>query len=98
MPDKKIIVSADDFGQSPGVNTDILKLLSLKKLQRISVTINGKFSPEEIHLLINSQAAIDLHLDFFNLLEGDQAWRKKTGALVRLLVFFKDYLFGRVSP
>lgn len=95
--DKKIIISADDFGQGPKVNTDLLELLSLGKLQRVSVTIDGNFSPEEIRLLINSQAKIDLHLDFFNLLKGNQAWRKKTGAFIRLLVFFKDYLSGRIS-
>jgi predicted glycoside hydrolase/deacetylase ChbG (UPF0249 family) len=93
----QISVSADDFGQSPKVNANILELLSLRKLQRVSVMIDGNFSPEEIRLLINSQAKLDLHLDLFSLLAGNQAWRKTTGALNRLLVFFKDYFSGRIS-
>jgi predicted glycoside hydrolase/deacetylase ChbG (UPF0249 family) len=99
MPDwdKKIIVSADDFGQSPGANKNILCLLSQKKLQRVSVMIEGKFSQEEINLLINSRVKIDLHLDFFSLLKNDPAGRKKTSAFGRLGAFFKDYLSGRIS-
>ncbi|PIP26249.1 MAG: hypothetical protein CO140_04565 [Candidatus Moranbacteria bacterium CG_4_9_14_3_um_filter_40_7] len=99
MPDleKKVIVSADDFGRSPEANANILELLSLKKLQRISVMVNGKFSPEEINSLINSQIKIDLHLNFLSLLENNQTWRKKTGVLSRLLFFFRDYLTGKIS-
>lgn len=92
-----IIVSADDFGQSPRANANILHLLSLKKLQRVSVMIEGKFSQEEINLLINSRVEIDLHLDFFSLLKNDPAGRKKTGAFGRLGAFLKDYLSGRIS-
>ncbi|MFH1183185.1 MAG: ChbG/HpnK family deacetylase [Candidatus Moraniibacteriota bacterium] len=98
MPDldKKIIVSADDFGQNPTANANILELLLLRKLQRISVMIDGKFSPEEIHCLIDSQVKIDLHLDLFGLSKNSQALRKKTGVLSRLWVFFRDYLSGKI--
>ena len=67
---KKIIVSADDFGQSPSANKNILELLAQNKLQRVSVLINGKFSLEEIRLLINSQVKIDIHLDLSDLLRN----------------------------
>lgn len=99
MPDldKKMFVSADDFGQNSKTNANILELLALKKLQRISVMIDGNFSPEEIRLLINSHVKIDLHLDLFDLLENGQNRRKKAGVFGRLLVFFKDYLSGRIS-
>jgi predicted glycoside hydrolase/deacetylase ChbG (UPF0249 family) len=99
MPDldRKIIVSADDFGQSSKANANILELLSLKKLQRISIMIDGNFSPEEIRLLINSHVKIDLHLDLFNLLENSWNKRIKAGAFSRLLNFFKDYLSEKIS-
>lgn len=95
--DRKIIVSADDFGKNSNTNANILELLSLKELQRISVMIDGRFSPEEIRLLINSQVKLDLHLDFFSLLKNDQNWREKTGTFGRLLIFFRDYLSGKIS-
>jgi predicted glycoside hydrolase/deacetylase ChbG (UPF0249 family) len=99
MPDsdKKIIISADDFGQSLGANINILKLLSQKKLQRISVMVNGEFSAEEIRLLLDSHVKLDLHLDFFSLLKNNLLFRKKTGAFVRLLAFLKYYLLGKIS-
>jgi predicted glycoside hydrolase/deacetylase ChbG (UPF0249 family) len=97
MLDKKIVVSADDFGENPTTNASILYLLKLKKLNRVSVMVGGKFSPEEIRSLLDSHVKLDLHLDFFNSLESDQHWRKKTGAFVRLSVFCGDYLSGKIK-
>jgi predicted glycoside hydrolase/deacetylase ChbG (UPF0249 family) len=99
MPDldKKIIISADDFGQSLQANTNIFELLSLKKLHRVSIMIDGFFSPEEIRSLLDSQVKLDLHLDLFNLLKNDRISRKKTGVFGRLLFLFKDYFSGKIS-
>lgn len=91
-----IIVSADDFGKNSSTNKNILELLSLKKLHRVSVMINGNFSTEEIHLLLNSSCQLDLHLNFFNLLGNNPSSEKEINILSRLLIFFKNYLSGKI--
>lgn len=98
MPDldRKIIVSADDFGKNSSTNKNILELLSLKKLHRVSVMVNGNFSLEEIRLLLDSSSKLDLHLNFFNLLKGDPHSKKEASILSRLLAFSGNYLSGKI--
>lgn len=92
-----IIVSADDFGKNYSTNKNILELLSLKKLHRISVMINGTFSLEEVRLLFDSSVKLDLHLNFFNLLEGGPHSKEEVSILGRLLAFSKNYLLGKIK-
>lgn len=95
--EKKIMVSADDFGKNSSTNRNILALLVQKKLHRVSIMINGTFSVEEVHLLLNSSAKLDLHLNFFNLLKNDPCLRKEISILGRLLAFSRNYLSGKIS-
>jgi len=98
MPDsdRKIVVSADDFGKNSNTNKNILELLLSKKLHRVSVMINGNFSTEEIRQLVNSQVKLDLHLNFFNLLKNNQHLKKEDGISGRLLIFLKNYFSGKI--
>lgn len=99
MPDlaRKTIVSADDFGKNSSTNKNILELLSLKKLHRISVMINGTFSAEEVRLLLDSSVKLDLHLNFFNLLKSGPHSKEEVSILGRLLAFSKNYLLGKIK-
>jgi predicted glycoside hydrolase/deacetylase ChbG (UPF0249 family) len=99
MPDlaRKIIVSADDFGKNSSTHENILELLSLKNLHRVSVMINGTFSAEEIRLLLDSSVKLDLHLNFFNLFESGLYSKEGVGVLGRLLAFSKNYLLGKIK-
>lgn len=95
----KIILAADDFGKNALANKTILALLERKKIQRVSVMINGRFSSEEIKRLVNSGVKLDLHLNFFNL-TSTNPWEEKRdfGIFHRLLLFLKIYCQGKTLP
>lgn len=61
-----IIFSADDFGKNTLVNENILKLVRKKKIDRVSVMVNGHFSDEEKKQLIKAKVKLDLHLETKN--------------------------------
>lgn len=54
--------NADDFGKSETANHNILQLVELKKVQRVSILINGFFSKEELEKLKSATIKLDLHL------------------------------------
>jgi len=95
--EKKIIVSADDFGKNENANKNILELMTQNKLQRISVMVDGKLSPEEIRLLLDCHIKLDLHLTLYGLRENSLNYPKEIGVLSRLWFFSRDYLLGKIS-
>lgn len=59
---QRILVSADDFGLSKRANRNILFLLQMGKIDRVSIFAEGEYGPEEIAALSRSGAKLDLHL------------------------------------
>lgn len=60
---KKFILSADDFGLSNLYNKNILALVKAKKLDRVSLMVDGIFTPKDLEKLKVSGVKIDLHLN-----------------------------------
>jgi predicted glycoside hydrolase/deacetylase ChbG (UPF0249 family) len=92
---KRLIVSADDFGVNSRSNRNILYLVSLGKIDRVGVMVNGTMSPKEIDELVRSGVKLDIHLDIFKEFRKNR--RKGSGAAVRVAEFLFLYLTGRIS-
>ncbi len=90
---KKLIISADDFGKSELVNKNILELVRLGKLDRVSVMANGNFSLEEIGEITRSGVKLDIHLDLANVPRKEK--RLKKGVLGRGILFLLKHLGSR---
>jgi predicted glycoside hydrolase/deacetylase ChbG (UPF0249 family) len=90
-----LIISADDFGMNSVVNENILGLLRVGKLDRVSVMMGGKISKREIRELLESEVKLDLHLSlgYFSEWKGKNDLKKN--ALSRVLVFLADYFSGK---
>ncbi|MBM3256490.1 MAG: ChbG/HpnK family deacetylase [Candidatus Moranbacteria bacterium] len=61
--EENIIFSADDFGKSERANKNILKLIKLGKIQRVSVMVNREIDKTEIAELLKSGVKLDIHLE-----------------------------------
>jgi len=92
---QKIIVSADDFGISPRANRNILYLISLGKINRVSIMPDGEISPKEIKELIYAGVKLDIHLDILHEL-GDER-KERTSAFGRIFEFLGKILTGKIS-
>lgn len=92
---KSIEISADDFGISRVANERILALVSVKKVDRVSVMADGEMSREEIEMLILSGVRLDLHLDVEKRDVGERKLKEKI--VSRVAVFFWYFLSGRYS-
>ena len=90
----RTIISADGFGISPRANRNTRYLLSLGKINRIGVMVNGVFSSEEIKELLKSNAKIDIHLDISDKSSGKK--QTQTGNFRRIAGLFLK-LFIRKS-
>ena len=93
---KVILYSADDFGKNKIANTNILKLVKNKKIDRVSVMINGEFSLTEIESLLNSNIKLDIHLDIQNKITNK--WKLRDEIFTRGIIFIKDSITGKISP
>ncbi|HCU70448.1 MAG TPA: hypothetical protein DIC35_01685 [Candidatus Moranbacteria bacterium] len=91
---KKFILSVDDFGISPLANKNILTLLKNKSIDRVSIMINGVFTPKELKKLVESEVKIDLHLD----IERKNGKRAGEGILLRGTLFSVGLLSKRMRP
>lgn len=89
----RLIVSADDFGISFQANQNILRLVSLGKIDRVAVMMNGDVSPDEIGLLMKSGVKLDVHLEM-NRSSMENRAKQAAAAFPRLLRFFFLYLSG----
>jgi len=89
---KNLILTADDFGKSERANGNILKLVKLGKLDRVSVMIEGDFTPNEIEELKKNDVKLDIHLELI--------WQKRRRNLLtdktlrQGVVFFVNYIWG----
>ncbi|MDD5396837.1 MAG: ChbG/HpnK family deacetylase, partial [Candidatus Moranbacteria bacterium] len=92
---QRITVTADDFGISSRANRNILYLISIGKIDRIGVMVNGTISEKEISELERSGVKIDIHLDILH--ELDQNRKKRGGAIARGLDFLGKIITGKVS-
>lgn len=81
MRHKYIVVTADDFGKSKIANENILKLIRLGKVDRVSVMVNGAISSKEKDVLLNSKAKLDIHLEL------PQKNKEYGGIFIRLFLF-----------
>jgi len=90
--EKKIILTADDFGKSETANRNILRLARKGKLDRVSVMIDGDFRPSEIEELLAADLKLDIHLELI--------WQKRRRNLLRdntvrqAIVFLVNYVWG----
>lgn len=96
---KRIIISADDFGISKLANVKILDGVRRKVIDRVEVMVSENLSEEEIEELRNSGVKLDIHLHLIrhdsNYWQGDR--RLKEQAAKRLVAFAFNYLTGRKS-
>ncbi|KKP89983.1 MAG: YdjC-like protein [Parcubacteria group bacterium GW2011_GWC1_36_108] len=92
---QKLIVSADDFGISPRANRNILYLISLGKINRVGIMINGEISSKEASELIHSGVKLDIHLDILHKFDNNR--KKRFGAFLRVIEFLGKILTGKVS-
>lgn len=63
----KLIINADDFGMTKGVNDGIIELLKLGTLQSTTVMVNQPYAEECVDLLKIPGISVGMH---FNLTEG----------------------------
>ncbi len=90
---EKLIISADDFGKSELANKNILELIRLGKLDRVSVMANGSFRPEEISEIAKSGVKLDIHLDLADVPQKEKKLKK--GVLGRGILFLMKHLGSR---
>lgn len=89
---KNLILTADDFGKSETANRNILRLVKLGKLDRVSVMIEGDYSPGEIEELKIAGVKLDIHFELI--------WQKRRRNLLtdktlrQGAVFFVNYIWG----
>ena len=91
----RIAISADDFGVSPQANKNILYLISLGKIDRVSVMAYGAFSEKEIEELARSEVKLDIHLDILH--EFHENRKKRRSAFIRVLEFLGKLISGKLS-
>jgi predicted glycoside hydrolase/deacetylase ChbG (UPF0249 family) len=92
----RLIVSADDFGISSQANKNILHLVSLGKIDRVAVMVDGDVSLDEIGLLIKSGVKLDVHLEM-NRSSVENRAKQANATFPRLLRFFFLYISGGVG-
>lgn len=92
-----MIFTADDFGISQKADERILKLAEAGVLDRVAVMTRGTATASSIERLAKSGVKIDLHAEIRD--DIDPSRTLKAGAVGRILVFVKNFLFGenRVS-
>lgn len=90
-----ITVAADDFGISERATRNILFLISLGKIDRVSVMIDGIYTEKEISELIHSGVKIDIHLTI-NALQNSEK-RKEMGNIYRLNHFCWNFILGKTT-
>ncbi len=97
MKQKNMIFTADDFGISRKADERILKLAEAGVLDRVAVMTRGTATKESLSRLARSGVKIDLHAELRNDIDPNRTL--KAGALGRIVVFVKSFLFGenRVS-
>jgi predicted glycoside hydrolase/deacetylase ChbG (UPF0249 family) len=89
----RLIVSADDFGISRKANRNILQLIALGKIDRVSVMVGGTIAPDELALLVQSGVKLDVHWDVGHSISGSED-RRIAPALVRIVLFLFRYVSG----
>lgn len=92
--EKKLIISADDFGISKLANQNILMLARSGKLDRVAVMTNQKFlSQEDVSELKKTKVLLDIHLE---LPVKNNGKRKLKGGIARRgMLFLFHYILGR---
>jgi len=94
---KKIIISADDFGISKIATDRILELVDLGKINRVEIMMSRHITKEQAEKLLKSGVKIDIH---FHLdAEKIDGWQErkteeKENNLIRIIKFLRDYLFN----
>lgn len=91
---RKIIFSADDFGKSREANKNILNLVKLGKIQRVSVMVDGKFNKNEVKRLFDPKVKLDLHLTVQRITSRES---RVTNFFYRSIQFIYLYLTGCIS-
>lgn len=91
---KKLIVSADDFGMNEKANENILQLVRLGKIDRVSVLIEGILKEDEILEILESGVKIDLHLSLEKMEKLNGKKNKRKNVFRRVLKFVSEYFSG----
>lgn len=92
---KKIILTADDFGISKVANEKVLELARLRKIDRVSIMVNGIFSQKEVNELLNFGIKLDVHLNITEKFSGPR--KLKEGIMKRSTLFLIRYIGGQMS-
>ena len=83
----EVICSVDDFGKNQKTNRNILKLLEMGKVDRVSIMVKREVGENEIERLIASKAKLDIHLEIPQIQKKD---RKEIFG--RSFSFLRNYL------
>jgi len=92
---ENLIISADDFGLNEKTNDNILQLMKLGKLDRVSVMIGGKFRKEQIEELLDSGIKLDIHLHVGTVADWNRKNQKKENLIFRTIRFLIEHLSDR---
>ncbi len=92
---ENLIISADDFGLNEKTNDNILQLVKLGKLDRVSVMIGGKFSKGHIEELLDSEIMLDVHLSVGTIADWNRKNRKGENSFLRSIKFLIEHFYDR---
>lgn len=87
MASNHIIISLDDFGISQKANINFLELLKTKKINRVSVMVNGQISKDEAQALLDSGAKLDIHLDIHGRICQKRKFKKNAFESICSFIF-----------
>jgi predicted glycoside hydrolase/deacetylase ChbG (UPF0249 family) len=94
---KNLIISADDFGANEKANENILQLIRLGKIDRVSVMMDGSWKEEETQELLGSGIKLDIHLHTGNPDDWNRKSSKRDHLFLRVGKFLKDYFSNNLD-
>lgn len=92
---ENLIISADDFGLNEKANENILQLVKLGKLDRVSVLIGGEFKKDQIEELLDSGIKLDIHLHLGTVADWNRKNQRKENLVFRTIRFIAEHLSDR---
>lgn len=92
---ENLIISADDFGLNRKTNENILQLVRLGKLDRVSVMMGGELVKKEVQELLNRGIKLDIHLNVGTVADWNRKNQKKEHPFLRSVKFLLEHFYNR---
>lgn len=94
MATKKIILSADDYGQNPEISAAILVLAKKKRLSAVSCMVNNRHWDKHMDDLKQTPVQIGLHLNFTHGAPLSNLWQESLGNQFPNLIYMLKLCYG----